>query len=844
MESPTYDTAGHTWHSGSGDSRHLRRRVAELMKNYPDLRSLTYKAAQGILKKHTLRSLDPLHVYWHRFDHAMSSPNTFTGWEHRSRPVESMNLIELLMQRFSAADQDSPDELDVNSGFYNVGPDQLCYDERNEVPMLPSTVLADFWALNFSSQCRRKVDQFWNEHSQDFCLFAKVRLLSSAGMALSRKQLSILDYQTILMALTGGTDSHVTFDRLQRHVPSGAGASIIRFELAGHGARNTVCISRLPRRILYCPDDQLPFICFDDDDALARWVKVQLAEPATTAALALRFMRDQTHQAAFVKKLLKVGYQVPATAVHAQDVFLQLRDCARQEMQYDVHRQLTSNSSLRKQMWISYLGAFIQIAGALAPIGWPVALTLIGAGIASVGLNIDQAVNGNTAQLRKAGIVGAIVNSVYLFLNLPLLADLRRPVLPVQTVVEVAEAELPALETLKGNVVLEDTPASVSDMRYRNVHVLDNGECWIRLGEHPFRVQYVQDLKLWFIVHPDNPFSFSGARLVRLNEANEWELVGHPGLRGGRPMDAEQATPLAFETVSSSFWDIYMQFNLPEEERLSALGMQRQETLVGVYETVEDDAVVTDSDGEDVAVDGFGEKHRIFKTPDDWFGGTITRYTEDEDAYNVFLRTGQRKGSDQVGVIQRLVEDLAEVDFNNDVALYRGGSGNRGTSGKVFRDGKFKAGDVLVNTDITSFSENPYISRVFASSQGGAASETFRSEITFDETAVVFELPAGQYLNATPISRFSVSPEEVESVFLPGHYFEIQRVQEVVGARYRFMNVQLKQIPPEQVAGAVYDLRSGAPFNREQYAAKLGAGAQTLVDRFFPTSHSGVAQNH
>nr|GFD43106.1 hypothetical protein [Tanacetum cinerariifolium] len=147
-----------------------------------------------------------------------------------------------------------------------------------------------------------------------------------------------------------------------------------------------------------------------------------------------------------------------------------------------------------------------------------------------------------------------------------------------------------------------------------------------------------------------------------------------------------------------------MQFNLDEERRLSALGNQRQASAVNVYELDSDEEVVSDSEGEDVVIDAWNEKHRVFKTTDNaYFGGAITRYTEDDDAYNVFLRTGEQRGADQIEAIERLVEDISEVEPNNDVALYRGGSGERGTSGKVFREGTIKAGDVLVNTDITSF---------------------------------------------------------------------------------------------------------------------------------------------
>ncbi|ELQ00323.1 hypothetical protein A979_08308 [Pseudomonas syringae BRIP34876] len=33
---------------------------------------------------------------------------------------------------------------------------------------------------------------------------------------------------------------------------------------------------------------------------------------------------------------------------------------------------------------------------------------------------------------------------------------------------------------------------------------------------------------------------------------------------------------------------------------------------------------------------------------------------------------------------------------------------------------------------------------------------------------------------------------------------------------------------------ALYDMRTGEPFSRDQYALKLGNDAKPLVDRFFP----------
>jgi len=828
----------------------LQSRAAALMGAYPDIHAMAWQAARSIVAKHTGKKLDPDTVYWHRFAQADNSSQTFTGWEHLGPPVESMSLTELVMHRFSASDNVSADQLNTYSGFYHVGPGEDFYSERNEVPMLPSDVLKDFWALNLAADCQNKVDTFWQVHGEDFCTLTKVNLLSSAGLALSRKQLCAADFDIVLSAITGTNDPGVTWAMLQNDKPCTATVALHVLELAGHASRDMLRITDASgRQILYMPGARQVFQCFDDERALYQWLQSQIAEPASRSRLVSHFVRGQQQQACLSASLTKLLGPWSAEqkllghskSVTPKSVFEQLRDTAREEMYQDIHDQLTSSASLRKQIMIGYLGAFIRLADGAAPLAWPVALTLVGAGMADIGLNIDQAINGRTTQLRKAGVREAIINSVYLFLNLPLLADIGRTSGSVLPDLPVSEQEAASLAGLEGNEVLDDVPVAMEPGHARGVQVLENGETWITLGELPYRVRYLKDLNTWAVVDPNNPFAFDGARPVRLNEQNQWELIRKPGLQGGKPpiegiSGSSASQPYA--TVSSPFWDTYMQFNLAEEQRLSDLGNHRQESVVNIYELDSDEEVVSDSEGEDVVYDAWNEKHRIFKTTDDaYFGGAISRYSEDDDAYNVFLRTGERRHSDQIEAIERLIEDIAEIQPNNDVALYRGGSGDRGTSGKVFRQGTLKVGDVLVNTDFTSFTENPYVARVFASSQAGAASTAYKGDIVFDDTSVVFELPAKEYLTATPISPFSQSAEEVESLFQPGNYFQIRRIEEVAGGHYRFMNVQLRQVPVEQVSGPAYDLRTGVLFSRQQYAEKLGDDAKLLVDTFFP-AHS------
>ncbi|MFJ3482786.1 dermonecrotic toxin domain-containing protein [Pseudomonas sp. NPDC090202] len=820
--------------SGSAQNvSEARRRAAAYIAAYPDIYAMAYAAARRLIRQRTGKSLDPSRVYWHRFTSANTSSTSFTGWEHVDPPKESMTLIQLLMVRFGVHDQSNVDELNVWGGFYLAGPKETRFGSHNEVPMLPSDVLEDFWKMDFAAECSTKVSGFWRDHSENFCIFAKSRLLTAASTAVITRQLTPQDLKTVLAAVTGSRGVDVPWPALKEYKQPAAGVSIQVFQLAGTDARTALLIRNTQgRHILYQPSSRDVFQCFDRAGALYAWVKQQMAESTHQAELIAQFVRKAEDQAAFANHVAQLCAQpygadqsLIGFRIDQVDVFEQLRDRARQEMEEDVHSQLTSNASLRKQMAMGFLSFFIMAGSVASLLAWPIALVVVGACVANIGLSIDQAINGRTPQLRKAGVLGAIINSLYLLLNLPLLASMGGVAreLPA-TAEEGAAAE--SVSEMRGNVVLPGTSASAGHLR--GVQTLPDGETWITMNNLPYRVRYLDDMGTWAVVDPDEPFAFDNVYPVGLNEAGDWELM--------TPASTSVATGAQLPVrMESWFWDTYMQFNPEAEARLSLVARQRQEAVIDVYEVDATADILTDSEGEDVIYDVIGEKRRVFKTTDGrYFGGAISDYTEDGDAYNLFLRDGERQGDDQVETIEWLIEDLHEVDYNNDVPLYRGGSGDRGTSGKVFREGKFRVGDILVNTDITSFSENPYVARSFCSSEVGGIWSPERGPITFDDSSVIFELGARQYLNATPITPFSVTPSEAESVFLPGNYFRIQRVEEIVGNSYRFMNVELKQIPPEQVTGAAYDMRTGIQFSREEYAEKLGPDARDLVNYLFP----------
>ncbi|MBM0138583.1 ADP-ribosylating toxin [Pseudomonas cannabina pv. alisalensis] len=850
------------------DQQRLRERARRFVLDYPDLHDLAYTAASRIILQHTRRVFNPETVYWHRFSTASSSPRTFTGWQHAGKPVQSLTLIELLMQHFSAHDQEASDELSLYGGFYTDGPDHDFFDERNEVPMLPQDVLKDMWTLDFSALYTRRMDRFWNAHSENFCILAKAHYLVAAANCLRKGQLSPDDFKHVTGIVTADPSQAPTLNDLRNSCPATPGPSVHTLDINGIKAHDMLRIVIADgREVVYWPDAQQPFRVFDNECAVYNWLKSQFMGEQANKALTGHFLRgeasrikDSARFSRGVSDLLAHAWRADVRLINQSqapivgDPFVYLRDIARQVMKADAHQLLTSNADLRKQMWIGYLSAFMRVFGGLAPLGWPITLTLVGASLANTGLNIDQAVNGKTPAQRKAGVLGAITNILYLLFNLPFLMSARAtpqpmPLAPADVVsipgeIVQGSALVDPLDNMEGNLLLDTLRPCAEEGKFRGIYTLGNGETWIKIAQLPYRVMFDEQQQYWFIVNPDNPFAFLGSKPVRLSVDGEWTLTKPLGLQGGSPMDpqvpstsASAPTDKPYVTVRSTFWDRYLQTDILNEQGYSDTALARQKEAMSIWEPTSDDVLESDSSsgGDDVYKDPWQGKHRVFKLDeDDYYGANITFYTQEESEFNQFLRTGEHKGRNQIKAIERLADDINVVGYNNDVELYRGGSGERGTSGAVFRSGKIKVGDILVNTDITSFSENPYVVGTFASSRAGAPTSAINAPVTFDDTSVVFVLPKGRYLRATPVAPFSASPEEAESLFLPGCYFQVESIEEVVGEFYRIMKIQMQEVDRPAQGRPLYDLRTGEPFSREHYALKLGAEAKVLVDRFFP----------
>jgi hypothetical protein len=462
-------------------------------------------------------------------------------------------------------------------------------------------------------------------------------------------------------------------------------------------------------------------------------------------------------------------------------------------------------------------------------------LMLLGASAGKVALDVDAAVRAEDEQSRKQALRAAMFESVFASMNLvdisfqSSFASMSYEAAPHEVGVSLQHWHVTDASTLPGevresNTVLTGEAAQAG--RLRGIHVNADGSCWITLAGLPYRVRYSRELAVWLVVSADNPFAFSPLHPVRLNEAGAWELLASPNLLGGTPPDVD-----GMQCTASPFWDTYTLANGPESKRLSASALHRQKDLLKQWPIAElqrGQAPDLDARGMDCVMTG-GRTHYSYRYGNEYFNTLIEYYTGDESRVNDVLRSGTYAFGDEDDYIADLADSLARLPQGNSVRLYRGGHSSRGTGGERYRSGELQVGDVLLNTDLTSFTENPYKAAEFAclphpGGPGGLPG-------LFDDTSVVFELPPGEYLPATPISAFSLYWEEAETLMLPGNYFRIDKLEHVYGEHYRFVNVTLKQTV-KPVSGPVYDLRTGRAFDMAAYRARFRTPA--LVDRFFP----------
>ncbi|HEX4551858.1 membrane-targeted effector domain-containing toxin [Pseudomonas sp.] len=577
------------------DQQALEAVAASLVHHCPSLQDSAHQVAADLLAGHGIHDLDPDKVYFHRFKTTTaSSEKTFTGWDHIGPPYESLTLTQLVIQRFRATDFDNADLLDLYGGFYSAGPQAKHFDETNEVRLHGNDVLQAFWNNDFSSLYRQQLDTFWQSFADDFRTLAKCNFLIKALEARSTRTLSSDDFSLVVKSAAAGQCVPVTLQSLRDETIRPADLRVATLDIDGHEANQALRIALGDgRQILYLAGSEPSFITFQTPADLHLWVLNQFNDDVSRQALLAHFPLAARQQLA--QDLTDVMNRMVAgwgKSDHSMinrlnrtvpgDAFTWLRDSTRSAMWAEADLSLTSNGDLRKKLWIGYLSAGLKVFGPLAAVGWPVALPVIGASVASMGLNIDQAVNGRTSAERKSGVIGAILSGINALFNAPFLkgsgaltetgttldnleatemAQLLEDTLPAQTVEStedaiistssetatvagalhslppVVEQPLAIPQAYQSNELLEGLQPIADSGKYQGIYRLDSDPPFaILIGDDAYYVRYMPDSEgggYWAVVDPARPNQFIHSLPVRLNAAGQWERMPPLRLEGG-----------------------------------------------------------------------------------------------------------------------------------------------------------------------------------------------------------------------------------------------------------------------------------------------------------------------
>ena len=706
--------------------------LADIARRYlgqfPDLHGLARQAAGHVLRRQLGHWLDPDQVFWHEFDSASSSPRTYTGFCHGGPPRRSMSLTELMIQRFSPAQQANIDQLSVYGSFYRVDASHTVFDERNELRLAAQSVLEQCWAMDFAATYRKRLAQFRAERGEDFCLLARSRFLAVLGQA----ALSNDERQEILAASLVRSQLPATRKALRLSYGDNHLSGWARLSLGGVAAR-TLLLRTLPsgKRCLYLAGEHAGMVLLNDEQALEAW----LVEQAATAQGQERLMSDfvgsdllsQSLRPRLQKYLELLAQPDHTLLISSQplrgDVFVRLRDQALVTLASDADERLTTNAQLRRQRWLSGLQTAALILAPMSIAGWPVALTALGIGVGCLALHVDQAVNGKR-EWRAAAWWAVLLDILFILLDSALMRSTEL----------FAPGRLPPPRTL-------EAPLAIAD---------DSWE------------EFMQPAADALLLRSDQALARQQTALARV----PWADAGQVDERG---------------------WYL----------------------------------------------DAFSEPYAVYRDELGYGAPAIAEYSHAPQRYNNLWR-GLPLDDRLAVCIDRshaLAEALEQIGQYSPVTLYRAASGMRSTGTAAFRSGQVTVGDVLVSTEFTSFTENPYVLwEVFNSPEVQISGRP-----AFDDGAVVYVLEPGEHVRATPVAAFSSRPDEAESLMLPGRYVEVTRITAVDNARYRFIEVRLRALAQPLQGGLVHDLRSGEVFDREVLAQRLGAdGDDSLMRRFFP----------
>lgn len=437
-----------------------KRLAVDVAENLPNTRAEAKKWADAILFKLTGKHIDSDTVYLNRFNGGGHTPDpenaTITGWEYTTwEPVSSLRLPDALLKNFSENDW-VPGNLDWASGLYTDGFGQSKkkgWGAHNQVPILPSQIMHESWKTDFQGEMTKKIDSFWNTHTDqyrtaikgEFTYQARKQLKTAQAMQPAERALQAPehrftreDYRLVMGAVPNlplDENAPLTIDQLKAQAP--LEGQVHALNIAGFASTDILRFSAADggRQVLYIPGAEPAFLRFDSLEKLEQWVIDQTKDDKKRAALASHFplIARQDHEPGTLKTIAKVlmpvlwftdvgsrkegldtALQKLASgklhpAIHdnqspiAGDVFSAMATATKHRMTSDADVVIKSNSEVTRDTWLNDITVAAGLLAKLAPIAAPVAIAAVATGLTELALGAEKQASGDTAAERRDG---------------------------------------------------------------------------------------------------------------------------------------------------------------------------------------------------------------------------------------------------------------------------------------------------------------------------------------------------------------------------------------------------------------------------------------------------------
>ncbi|MFL9582594.1 dermonecrotic toxin domain-containing protein [Stenotrophomonas sp. AB1(2024)] len=557
------DTPGALRNLGMDGARWLHALSAGrslLAGRYPGLVPFAQQVLDDeILQRYGI-AFDSRGAYIVAFSGGRPNDQAISGWRHtRAQRRFAVSLAECAMTRAQDLDDSSAGRL----GLYRIS-DGDFFDESSEIAdLLPAQLLSVARDLDVQGAYLARLDAFWQQYEGQVLATLRGSYLHSCWQQYADGSLSRRGAQ-LALGLFGDMSGRQSQDPAFLPVPRNG-------TLAGwlniHGTASTILhISddSGPEVLLFVAHSGNRFYEFSNALDLMGWVERVAATETGRGWLESAFdladlqdgwVSNGVHSALGDGAQTMFSDGCAASVVHGEASTALVRRL-RERSRRDAQTLMTSPWEAFRRRWMPRLEQFDEAVG-LASVLVPALLPVVAIGAAiELGVGVEQAIEGDTPQVRRAGVSSAAAGALGLALSAPL-GTARIAALAGHDGARLEPALQASVWLQRPDPLQRLTERYSRSVSLAGVRAADNGvydslgRQYIEQGGHAYEVNFDRAQRTWRLRDPQPGSTYHPP--VRLNADGLWEPHADVGLRGGAPEAAVGHAPLGRSSLDLTY---------------------------------------------------------------------------------------------------------------------------------------------------------------------------------------------------------------------------------------------------------------------------------------------------